>query len=89
MIIDIQERKNASETSSEEITKTACNGSTERFMTDRLIKMLIEEKTREYRLMAPKYPYVADVEEIPATSKRKPFERFTGFKQKKTKNRKN
>ena len=53
MIIDIQERKNESEAPSKEITKTACNGSTERFMTDRLIKMLIEERTREYRLMAP------------------------------------
>ncbi|MGP5465205.1 hypothetical protein ACTXNP_02435 [Pseudomonas helleri] len=89
MIIDIQERKNESETPSKEITKTACNGSTERFMTDRLIKMLIEERTREYRLMAPIYPYEADVEKAQVTSSRKPFERFTGYKQKKTKNRKN
>ncbi|MFI3044489.1 hypothetical protein [Pseudomonas coronafaciens] len=79
----------SSESSSEAITKTDYNGSTERFMSDRLIKMLIEEKTREYRLLAPKYPYVTDLDEMPATPNRKPFERFTGYKQKKTKNRKN
>lgn len=89
MIIDIQVRKNETESSSDVITKKDSNGFTERFMSDRLIKMLIEEMAREYRSMAPIYPYVTDLDEMPATPNRKPFERFTGYKQKKTKNRKN
>lgn len=89
MIIDIQVRKNETESSGDVITKKDSNGSTERFMSDRLIKMLIEEMAKECRSMAPIYPYEADVEEVQVTSSRKPFERFTGYKQKKTKNRKN
>ncbi|MEN4750739.1 hypothetical protein ABEH28_13330 [Pseudomonas sp. Ps21-P2] len=48
----------------------------------------MEEEVRKYLLEMPTYPNETKDAEIQATAKRKSFERFTGYNQKRTKNRK-
>lgn len=87
MIIDIHECENGELSYDEKITRIRYFGSLEGFTTNKIIEMLMEE-AREYFLLNPVYPFEPSDSETSVNPKRKSFERFTSYKQKRTKSRK-